>query len=1021
MAACLVQSNTPSSTNGKLQVRPDFGYYMDQLHDVSNTAAANGDVLVYNSSNVWTPSNTVPVANIAGTVTTNAQPNITSVGNLTSLTVTGNTNVGLVNMANTYQFTSPGYYYPYNLLNDSAWPNNNGLFTLFVVGDLTANSNVVSNVSLFTGFNTPLTLSDYENALPNLSLQAEIRGILGYYSPELDYTNKIVSVDSANNTITLSTNAFSNYTQGAYTTGITIYDTSKNTYLGLQNTLIAKATNTDSSGNWITVDTTDDIEFIYGPDWGIRFLGTGFGNISANTQYFIGNIDGANTRFTILDSPGGSEITLTTASGNLYIVADDYALDPFTAATVIPMKNGTDPYWNGPWPTAPSYSDFTETYDIGFATDPNILFDTYYNKPVIFNNDSPTVVDPNTLVLQKIQYNVLEGPTVVGRPSSPVLTGQLQDTFALNGIQAINDGLDANLTGLRTVFSTVSYTDGGADNASINVPGNPSGFQMTTYTGNAITPPEDTYMRSGRVVGRIAWYAPQQVGGSYYQVPGSTPLAGIYTQALGDWNGTTLPMAMAFQYSPLTGTTNTTDQYQRINRTWLLAANNTTYLGAATNIQFKPLPTRSGNNAIQNAARSPMGLANTTVAPQLWAEIGGYVQGNAGGAANAQGSLLNVTTSNTSYNGNVALRLSRTVSNTANFELMLPSTAANTMQLVDSTGANLIVFTNGTANIPAVVNFSNIANLGGVGNVKMSGGSPGDVLSTDGAGNLSFVAPTSGATGATGPVGATGPTGATGDVGPTGATGLQGATGDTGATGPIGATGATGPVAGSNTEIIFNDAGVANGSNNLRFNKTDNNLQINGNLILNTGTQYVYHEGQRPSFQIDTWEDGVTETSTMLWRRYGGNISTPANVSVGDDILEISCYAYANSALRLAAGYTTRVEAITGNVVDVVTVFNGPPNNYANSEFRIEYGTANIANGAILLHDNGNINATGNITGNNVIATTYMVAANDTAANIANMTGVVGAMIAVSDQGGQMAYWNTTDNVFKYIANGGNV
>lgn len=70
LAACLTQSSTPSATNGRIQVRPEAGYYMNQLHNVSNVTATTGDVLVYNSSNVYTPSNTVPVANLATYATT---------------------------------------------------------------------------------------------------------------------------------------------------------------------------------------------------------------------------------------------------------------------------------------------------------------------------------------------------------------------------------------------------------------------------------------------------------------------------------------------------------------------------------------------------------------------------------------------------------------------------------------------------------------------------------------------------------------------------------------------------------------------------------------------------------------------------------------------------------------------------------------------------------------------------------------------------------------------------------------
>jgi hypothetical protein len=83
----------------------------------------------------------------------------------------------------------------------------------------------------------------------------------------------------------------------------------------------------------------------------------------------------------------------------------------------------------------------------------------------------------------------------------------------------------------------------------------------------------------------------------------------------------------------------------------------------------------------------------------------------------------------------------------------------------------------------------------------------------------------SGATGSTGPTGATGPSG-----GPTGATGL---TGTSGATGSTGATGPAGPIAGSNTQVIFNDANLSNGSANFTFNKSNNFLNVEGNLAVN--------------------------------------------------------------------------------------------------------------------------------------------------------------------------------------------
>ena len=175
------------------------------------------------------------------------------------------------------------------------------------------------------------------------------------------------------------------------------------------------------------------------------------------------------------------------------------------------------------------------------------------------------------------------------------------------------------------------------------------------------------------------------------------------------------------------------------------------------------------------------------------------------------------------------------------------------------TGANVI--SANSINISSNANFSSASNvfLGNVSNLHITGGSSGYVLSTDGANTLSWIAPSSGATGltgstgatgATGTIGSTGATGATGVIGndgatgatgvtgndgATGATGTSGTNGSTGATGTIGSTGATGPVAGSNTQVIFNDANAAGASANLTFNNTTNALTLtNGNLVTPT-------------------------------------------------------------------------------------------------------------------------------------------------------------------------------------------
>lgn len=144
---------------------------------------------------------------------------------------------------------------------------------------------------------------------------------------------------------------------------------------------------------------------------------------------------------------------------------------------------------------------------------------------------------------------------------------------------------------------------------------------------------------------------------------------------------------------------------------------------------------------------------------------------------------------------------------------------------------------NGLTNIPA----ANLTGVdGNVSNILYGNGvfaNRGSIVGSTGA---TGIAGPTGATGLTGPTGATGvgatgltgPTGATGLTGPTGATGLTGDTGATGLTGPTGATGltgATGPIAGSNTQVIFNDNTTPNGNASLTFNKLTGTLTA-GNI-----------------------------------------------------------------------------------------------------------------------------------------------------------------------------------------------
>jgi hypothetical protein len=667
---------------------------------VANANYANfaGTAYSVSGSNVSGEVANANYASYAANVTSASQPNITSVGNLTGLTVNGNLNVAnTLLLSNTVQVTSPGYYLPYGFYYSGGMPNNNVIFTVAVNGDVTNGSNVMNNVTLSeVNTGTPLNLANYASYLSNLSLIPTLNFDTGYINTNIPLLGTISNVDVANSTITYSNN-FTGTNNITVQTAVTLYDTSKNAYFGSTRFVLGQGFNTYASNNEIVMDTVDPIDFGIGPGAPIQFIGTTFGGITANTTYYVDTVVSGNTAITISDSQYGPTKTLSDGSGTMMVVdasTDTAQTASLSGKTVRPNYNT---FFAGPFNTLPTYANLSTTTNPNFASTPTIVW--RYSKSLNINNNTPT--EAPTGFIANIQYNQLVGPTVVGTLAAPTITGEIYDQFGINGITAVNSGNDANLTGLRTAFSTLSYTDGGSDSASVTNPGNPPGFQMTTYTGNASADINERYLRSGRVIGRIAYYAAQKVNGAYYVPPGSSPQAGIYVQALGNWDSsvnTSLPMVFALQYSPLNAA-GSSPNYTRINRTFLQAANNTTTIGGATNIEFRPLA--RSNSATNN--RSPSALGNVSINPQKFVDISGYTQGNA--VSNGAGAVLNVTTTASTWNGDVALRLSRTVNNTANMEFKLPVGSANTMTLVDNASGNtLATFTDGYANFTGQLN-----------------------------------------------------------------------------------------------------------------------------------------------------------------------------------------------------------------------------------------------------------------------------------------------------------------------------
>ena len=127
-----------------------------------------------------------------------------------------------------------------------------------------------------------------------------------------------------------------------------------------------------------------------------------------------------------------------------------------------------------------------------------------------------------------------------------------------------------------------------------------------------------------------------------------------------------------------------------------------------------------------------------------------------------------------------------------------------------------------------------------------------------------------GATGAQGPQGTTGATGPQGPAGSTGATGAVGPAGPTGTTGPAGATGATGPagpVAGTNGQIIYNNAGAAGGLTPLGLAISGANLATLSDLVipLSDETTALTASSTVAKLTIPYWPRATVITDSWIW------------------------------------------------------------------------------------------------------------------------------------------------------------
>lgn len=607
------------------------------LIDVNGNVSANYFIgnLVGNISG----ANTIAGNFLAGTLTTAAQPNITSIGNLATLNVLGNASflnanagnitsnnlvansiTGSLVTASQPNITSVGTLNNLTVAGNGTFTNVNGgnLVTAnFISGILTtATQSNITTVGNLQNLNVIANLAVGNNVTANKLTANTIVGVISTASqPNITSVGNLTNLNVVGN--------------------VTANVVSGNTLYG---TLITSAQpNITSLGN-LTSLTVD-------------------GNVSANN--FVGNFVGNISNATYAVTANYSNFAGQATSANSATVAS--SANSVAGANVIGTVGNAN-----------------------FASTSNVS----NTAGTVTTNAQPNITSVGTLSSLSVSGNISSGNlSANGNISATYISGTLS-TGAQPGITSL--GTLGNLT----VSGNIT-----ASNFIGNITGNISNANFASYAGNVTLSAQSNITTVG-TLGNLS-------------VSGNTTTNNLLVNA--NISVSNLASINTIQTVNLTGTGNTT--LARANISGNLTAGNV-----------------SGGNLV--SANYITGTLTTNNQPNI-----NYL-GNLG--------WLNIDTSIANGNGNITF--------TGNLHGTGGLSSINITGNINAGNyiiANLLIGTLTTSSQPNItsigtltgLNVSGLSNLGNAGNVKILGGNANYVLSTDGTGNLSWVAQTGGGNG----------------------------------------------------------------------------------------------------------------------------------------------------------------------------------------------------------------------------------------------------------------------------------
>jgi hypothetical protein len=859
---------TPAGSNTYLQYNDNgvFGAsanltYNDSTRNlfVNGNANANGTVtaktFVSNIADGTAPlqvTSTTPVANLAAqtaaTVRSNAQPNITSVGTLTSLAVSGNISGGNVQGGNLISAN-----FVFGTLTTAAQPNITSVGTLTslgVNGNITG-TNITSNTGIFAGNAAGLT------NIPGANVTGTVANAT--YAVTAGSANSATSATTATTAGTVTNNSQPNITSVGTLTNLNVAGNVLAGNLNANNVVLSS--NGAFFGNGAGLSSLNASNLTTGTVPNNRLSGS----------YNI-NVTNANTANTVVDAiqPNITSVgTLTqlyvNGTANLGNVGN-IKIGGGTNGYVLSTDGTGNLSWtaqtggNGNGTPGGATTQIQYNGDGAFAGSPNLSWT---------NSTNFLYVGGNATITGRVNASVITSNVSTGTAPFIVVSTTPVANLGVQTAATVRTNAQPNITSVGTLTNLDVSGNIVTNNLTVN----------TTFTtnGNIVTP-LNVFANNGTVRANL--------------------LTGILTTA-------TQPN--------------------------ITSIGNLTTLVVTGNVSAGNL---SGANSV--SANFVTGTLTTNAQPNI-----NYV-GNLG--------WLNVNTSVPNSNGNITFNGSMSGTGAASNITITGNVHAG--NFVEANYLVGVLTTNAQPNITSVGTLTGItvngtANLGNVANVKITGGTNGYVLSTDGAGNLSWVAQSNGG-------------------------------------------GGNGVPGGSNTQIQFNDAGSFGGSGNFTFNKLTNQFTVAGNSLVTgnsttsrlistgaTGTSPFVVNSTTPvaNLAVETAatvrngaQPNITSVGTLTGLTVAGNI-TSNNLTV-DNSFSVSNNIIAGGNIFANNG-TVRGNLLTGtlttslqpNITSVGTLSNlsVTGNATVGNLLGANLVSANFVTGTLTTNAQPNINYVGNL------------------------------------------------------------